>query len=248
MISGCEQCHAIGKPNDDGTVGTCTACHSRHTSPPLLWRACPPHAAQCHMGPDHSQIEIYEESKHGIMFAAQERLLNSSSAQVPHHARHVRSDLCHVPHDRHQRAEGHARSLGAPLVLPRQRHHGKRPNYVRPGEHEAGCTQCHTRATVDRVYYAGGKGGRSLPTQRSSTRRTSSTPGVRKDSLYRKAVLQPHRFRLLRPVALRRPTSKHGAFMGGADFVQWHGNYPIMQKTIQLEHDAAELRREHGHK
>ena len=21
-------------------------------------------------------------------------------------------------------------------------------------------------------------------------------------------------------------TSKHGAFMGGADFVQWHGNYP----------------------
>ncbi len=26
-------------------------------------------------------------------------------------------------------------------------------------------------------------------------------------------------------------TSKHGAFMGGADFVQWHGNYPMLQKT-----------------
>jgi hydroxylamine dehydrogenase len=28
------------------------------------------------MGPDHSQIEIYEESKDGVMFQAQERLLN----------------------------------------------------------------------------------------------------------------------------------------------------------------------------
>ena len=28
------------------------------------------------MGPDHSQIEIYEESKHGVMFQAQEHLLN----------------------------------------------------------------------------------------------------------------------------------------------------------------------------
>ncbi len=27
------------------------------------------------MGPDHSQLEIYEESKHGVMFHAQERLL-----------------------------------------------------------------------------------------------------------------------------------------------------------------------------
>ena len=24
-------------------------------------------------------------------------------------------------------------------------------------------------------------------------------------------------------------TSKHGAFMGGADFVQWHGNYPMLR-------------------
>ena len=28
------------------------------------------------MGPDHSQIEIYEESKHGVLFQAQRKLLN----------------------------------------------------------------------------------------------------------------------------------------------------------------------------
>jgi hypothetical protein len=41
-------------------------------------------------------------------------------------------------------------------------------------------------------------------------------------------------------------TSKHGAFMGGADFVQWHGNYPMLAKTVQLRAEADELRRRHG--
>ena len=41
-------------------------------------------------------------------------------------------------------------------------------------------------------------------------------------------------------------TSKHGAFMGGADFVHWHGNYPMVRKTVEIESMAAELRRQHG--
>ena len=78
-IGGCEQCHSVGKPNPDGTIGTCTACHTRHTSSVALARQ-PRTCGQCHLGPDHSQIEIYEESKHGVMFAAQERLMNLSVA------------------------------------------------------------------------------------------------------------------------------------------------------------------------
>ena len=64
-----------GTPNSDGTIGTCTDCHTRQTSS-VRSRGCPRTCAQCHMGPDHSQIEIYEESKHGVMFQAQEHLLN----------------------------------------------------------------------------------------------------------------------------------------------------------------------------
>src|SRR4029077_6178546 len=75
MASGCEQCHSVGKPNADGTIGTCTACHTRHTSSVAIARL-PRTCGQCHLGPDHSQIEIYEESKHGVMFNAQEKLLN----------------------------------------------------------------------------------------------------------------------------------------------------------------------------
>jgi hypothetical protein len=41
-------------------------------------------------------------------------------------------------------------------------------------------------------------------------------------------------------------TSKHGAFMGGADFVQWHGNYPMLARTVEIRAQAEELRRFHG--
>jgi hypothetical protein len=34
--------------------------------------------------------------------------------------------------------------------------------------------------------------------------------------------------------------------MGGADFVQWHGNYPMLARTVELRAQADELRRRHG--
>ena len=45
-------------------------------------------------------------------------------------------------------------------------------------------------------------------------------------------------------------TAKHGAFMGGADFVQWHGNYELLLKMVEMEEIAKELRRRsiHGEK
>jgi hydroxylamine dehydrogenase len=33
-------------------------------------------------------------------------------------------------------------------------------------------------------------------------------------------------------------TSKHGAFMGGADFVQWHGNYELVSKLTEIRNAA----------
>jgi len=88
-VSGCWQCHGseikvlekgkldpatwpntgIGRINPDGTEGSCSACHSRHTFSVELARH-PDNCGKCHMGPDHPQIEIYNESKHGIAFYA----------------------------------------------------------------------------------------------------------------------------------------------------------------------------------
>lgn len=86
---GCKQCHGstvamdekgvpvvgtwpntgIGRVNPDGSLGSCTACHTRHRFSKQQARE-PRTCGRCHMGPDHPQIEIYEESKHGILFAA----------------------------------------------------------------------------------------------------------------------------------------------------------------------------------
>jgi len=59
----------IGRLNPDGSKGSCHACHSRHAFEAKLSRS-PENCGKCHMGPDHPQIEIYNESKHGIAFAA----------------------------------------------------------------------------------------------------------------------------------------------------------------------------------
>jgi hypothetical protein len=57
----------IGRLNLDGSRGSCTACHSRHDFSPRRARQ-PENCGKCHLGPDHPQKEIYEESKHGIAF------------------------------------------------------------------------------------------------------------------------------------------------------------------------------------
>jgi hydroxylamine dehydrogenase len=85
-IMGCESCHGgkilidenspnklsykswpnsgIGRINPDGSKGSCTACHTRHTFSKAQARR-PESCSKCHLGPDHPQKEVYEESKHG---------------------------------------------------------------------------------------------------------------------------------------------------------------------------------------
>jgi hypothetical protein len=59
----------IGRINPDGSKGSCSACHPRHSFEAKVARS-PESCGKCHLGPDHPQAEIYAESKHGIAFAA----------------------------------------------------------------------------------------------------------------------------------------------------------------------------------
>jgi len=248
MTSGCEQCHAVGKPNDDGTIGSCTACHSRHTSSVALARL-PSTCAQCHMGPDHSQIEIYEESKHGIMFAAQERLLNLAAPPKALTTRDMFVPTCATCHMSginglkvtHDPSERLSYYLASPITQ-------KRPNYVQAQVNmKQICTQCHTKATIDRVYAQA-----ELVVTSTNVKVQHAQDIVNAlhadGTLTGKPFSNPIDFVYFDLWHYDGRTSKHGAFMGGADFVQWHGNYPMLQKTVQLEHDAAALRSAHGHK
>jgi hydroxylamine dehydrogenase len=97
--TGCKQCHGavvkvnadktldpltwpntgIGRINPDGSKGSCAACHSRHSFDASLARQ-PENCGKCHLGPDHPQKEIYEESKHGIAYYANIPRMNLHSA------------------------------------------------------------------------------------------------------------------------------------------------------------------------
>ena len=59
----------IGRINPDGSKGSCNACHSKHDFSSSRARQ-PENCGKCHLGPDHPQKEIYEESKHGIAYYA----------------------------------------------------------------------------------------------------------------------------------------------------------------------------------
>ncbi len=62
----------IGRINPDGSKGVCIACHSKHSMKASTARQ-PDSCGKCHLGPDHPQMEIYNESKHGIAYRATQR-------------------------------------------------------------------------------------------------------------------------------------------------------------------------------
>lgn len=59
--------NGIGRVNPDGSLGSCSACHNRHSFSIKQVRS-PETCGKCHQGPDHPQYEIFELSKHGIQY------------------------------------------------------------------------------------------------------------------------------------------------------------------------------------
>lgn len=244
--SGCASCHSVGRPNADGSIGNCTACHTRHTSSVELARL-PSTCGQCHLGPDHSQLEIYTESKHGVMFAAQKDLLNLAAAPdklstkdmfVPTCATCHMSGLngAGVTHDPSERLSYY---LFAEVTKPR-------PEAARAqGNMKHICLQCHTPPLVERVYREAGEVVQATNEKVTSAKEIMEQ--LRKDGLLKgNAFDQPIEFKYFDLWHYYGRTAKHGAFMGGADFVRWHGNYPILQHLVEIRSKAEEFRKAHA--
>mgnify|MGYP000846043288 CR=1 FL=1 len=98
--TGCRQCHGsevkldankrptkdtwpntgMGRINPDGSWGSCSACHGRHEFSVRQARQ-PESCGKCHLGPDHPQTEIWQESKHGMMYRANREMMKLDSKQ-----------------------------------------------------------------------------------------------------------------------------------------------------------------------
>jgi hypothetical protein len=242
LASGCDACHAIGKPNADGSIGTCTNCHARHAASIALARE-PSTCGQCHMGPDHSQLEIYGESKHGVLFAAQHERFDLSANPKTLSTRDMSVPTCATCHMSglegmkvtHDTTERLSYFLFAAVST-------KRPDGDR-GQREMKdvCAKCHTRAKID-AFYADAEA-----VLRATNEKVKAASAVIA-SLHEEGLLTPEPFD--EPIDFVEfdmwhffgRTAKHGAFMGGADYVQWHGNYELLRLRTEIDRVARERR------
>lgn len=242
ITKGCAKCHEVGRPNQDGSIGTCTSCHARHASSIELART-PETCGQCHMGPDHSQIEIYSESKHGVLFHAQRShfdLTVPTAKLTPAEMPVPTCATCHMSglgaqEFSHDTTERLSYFLFANVSE-------KRPEFQK-GQHnmKALCKECHSTGQIETFYR---EAERVLKSTNEVVKKADELiGGLRKDGLLTPEPFdEPLEFTHFDLWHYYGRTAKHGAFMGGADFVQWHGFYELESHMVEIKKAAEELR------
>jgi hydroxylamine dehydrogenase len=267
LANGCQQCHGavvkvdakgrptpdtwpntgIGRINLDGSRGSCSACHQRHTFSAAQARY-PATCGKCHLGPDHPQKEIYEESKHGISFAA-----NATKINIDNPKWVVGEDYsvgptcatCHmsatpnqpVTHDVGDRISWNNRPeisirpdvadarLGIPNPLPWEK---------RRAAMKEVCSNCHATSFADNFYtqYDGlielyndkfAKPGKSIYDELKAAHLVVGEPFAN--------TIDWTWFEIWHHEGRR---ARHGASMQGPDYTHWHGLYEVA-KTFYTE-------------
>ena len=105
----------IGRINLDGSIGSCSACHSRHDFSPRRARQ-PENCGKCHLGPDHPQKEIYEESKHGVAYRDLKEHMNLNAKKWVLGEDYSQAPTCATCH-----MSGHSRNGGRVTHNPGER-------------------------------------------------------------------------------------------------------------------------------
>lgn len=185
-VNGCWQCHGskvkvledgaldpatwpntgIGRINPDGSEGSCTACHSRHQFSTEQARK-PDNCGKCHMGPDHPQKELYEESKHGIAYKAYQDELNMDSAKWVVGVDYTAAPTCVTCHMGATRNQDSTHNVGTRISWTNRPPISVRPEVMdaKMGLESANlkwderrdnmkdvCQACHTETYVDQFY------------------------------------------------------------------------------------------------
>ncbi len=239
---GCRQCHDVGKPNADGSIGSCTACHARHVASVELARLSET-CGQCHMGPDHSQLEIYHESKHGVLFNAQRAAMNLKARPEKLTTRDMSVPTCATCHMSGLEGEKFTHDVTERLsYFLFATVSERRPKYAEGKRNmQAICLKCHTSPRILKFY------SEAEGVVKSTNQLVKEAKEVI-DGLYKDGLLtaepfdEPIEYLYFDLWHYGGRTAKHGAYMGGADFVQWHGFYEIVSKLTELKKSAEEIR------
>ena len=122
----------------------------------------------------------------------------------------------------------------------------KRPGYgLAQANMKETCVQCHTTPVVERVYAEAEQAVASTNEKVKAAKEIYD--GLRADKVITGPPFShPVDFLYFDLWHYYGRTAKHGAFMGGQDFAQWHGNYPMLHHTVELKAMADELRKNHA--
>jgi len=247
--------NGIGRINPDGSMGSCTTCHTRHTFSVAEARS-PEVCGQCHLGPDHPQIEIYMESKHGNIYSAEGDEWNWTAddweAGIDYRAPTCAS--CHMSsagsmpatHDvgerlswelepaMSKRTDNTANSLGTTI--------GNNLTWQEKQENmQTVCKQCHGSTWVEQFYTQA-----DVTVELYNEQWTSANAVV--TDLRDEGLIDSEPFNEEIEWVIyyfwhhegRR--ARMGAFMAGPDYVQWHGFFELLEDRNEIDTIAAELR------
>lgn len=262
-ISGCQQCHGsvvevlddgrlsagswpnfgIGRINPDGSSGSCSACHSRHDFSISQARS-PETCGKCHMGPDHPQKEVYEESKHYIAYSSSKDLMNMDSREwvvgVDYSAAPTCA-TCHVsatPNQSRSHDIGLRVSWNLRAVVSFKTENSERKRMAMKDV----CSSCHNPNYIDNFYHQLDTGvelynnkfaipARDIIDKLRKMNKLDDTPFNEKIE-WTFFYLWHHEGR----------RARNGIAMMGPDYVQWHGFYDIAERFyIEFVHEAEEL-------
>ncbi len=259
-VNGCWQCHGseikvlpngkldpatypnsgIGRINPDGSEGSCNACHLRHEFSVAQVRH-PDICGKCHLGPDHPQKEIYEESKHGIAFFANIDKMNLDSPKWIVGEDYWAAPTCATCHMSATKNQPITHDVGARISWNNRPPVSIRPEIsdaklglpgkdmpwqIRRTNMQDVCTACHQRQWVDN-FYIQYDGLIELYNEKFAK------PSGALYALAKKCKAHPTPFTTDADWAYwelwhhegRR--ARHGAAMMAPDYTHWHGTYEV---------------------
>ncbi len=265
-VLGCESCHGakvvideespnklarrswpnsgIGRINPDGSLGTCNACHTRHAFSKAQARQ-PEACSKCHLGPDHPQKEVYEESKHGNTYFTNDDKMNLDSDSwivgVDYSAAPTCA-TCHMSatssqkttHDVGQRI---AWTLRPPVSKHKDNWQAKRANMTDV------CSACHTPTFTDGHFYQFDASVR-LYNEKFAIPATALMDLVRERKLLENPASFSNKIEWTYWEIWHHEgrRARHGAAMMGPDYTWWHGFYEVAQHFyFKLLPEAREL-------
>jgi hypothetical protein len=230
----CEACHNVGKPAADGSVGQCQKCHLRHEF--SLEQARKPETCNyCHIGPDHPQFEIYQESPHGIAYATGGDRWNWEAEPGTLTVEDFPAPTCAICHFSGFGSTSTTHDVGDRLTWflfssVSERRPAWQDNMVRM---QGVCGECHNPIFVEEFYAAAD----------AATGQVNDWVNESKEII---APLEENG--LLSPEPFDEPidftyfelwhhwgrTAKFGTWMQGPDYTQWHGAYEVLSDLAEL--------------